>query len=58
MEEYSENLKPALVLIDWHLPNCDWQGENEGNNGLISYPPLFSRQDESEEAHEKVTIKL
>lgn len=41
MEEYSDNLKLAPVLIDWHVSNCDWQGENEGNNGLISYPPLF-----------------
>lgn len=41
MEEYSDNLKLAPVLIDWHVSNCDWQGENEGNNGLISYLPLF-----------------
>lgn len=32
MEGYSDNLKIALVLIEWHLPNCDWQGKTEGNN--------------------------
>lgn len=41
MEEHSDNLKLALVLIDWHVSNCDWQEENDGNNGLISHLSLF-----------------